>query len=108
MRTISFYGHSDDCFEIRGERKGEPDEIGCYGTHVVVHLKSATAEQRLAVFGIYSPDGVDGTWVFGVGQIAEDDEVPPWPISISREHGYSLLLTIECPDDTTIRKAGED
>lgn len=101
MRTLKFYGHSDDCFEIDGTRGDEPDEIGAFHKTVVVYLKSAISEQRVAVVGTYAPNG-KCTWAFGIALIDDGDDLPPWPIKFTREHDYSVALTIECPDDTSV------
>jgi hypothetical protein len=100
MKTVRFYGHSDDCFEIEGG--GFDDEVGCYDTPVVIHLKSAAAESRVAVFGCYAPSNSCCCWCFGIGQIDEGDELPPWPIRFVPKHDYSIALEIDVPDDTTL------
>lgn len=97
-KLVRFYGHSDDCFEIEGAFN---DEIGCYDKMAVVLLKSAVAEERLAIVGLYSPHGA-GTWTAAPALIEEDDDMPAWPIRFTRKHPYSLMLEIEVPDDTTM------
>lgn len=104
MKTYRFYGSSDDnfiwrCTDEAGKR--DEDEIGCFDRHVVVHLKSAVSEERIAIFGEYSPEGT-GSWLFAPALISEDDPLPAWPIRFEREHGYSMALIIEVPNDTTM------
>lgn len=98
MKTLRFWGHSDDCFEIDGAIQ---DEIGASGRGVNLRLTSPLTNDRLRIHGIYAP-GNGATWVFGVGLVEEDDRLPPWPIRFVPEHAYSLALEIDVPDDIVV------
>lgn len=61
MRTLRFYGASDDRFEIEGSLPGEPDEIGCFDKSCVVKICSPS-ECQLAIVGIYAPGNTAPCW----------------------------------------------
>ncbi|MGS3701089.1 hypothetical protein [Citrobacter freundii] len=44
----------------------------------------------------------------GISQIAEDVPLPAWPVQYQvHERGYSPLLTIQVPDDITLKTEEE-
>lgn len=100
-KTLNFYGASDDLFEVEGAIR---EEIGCFNELGIYHLKSAEGE--VLVTASYTDEGC---WAIGLGQVEEGTRVPAWPVSYSmHEHGYSVQLTIEVPDDTQLVMANED
>jgi hypothetical protein len=102
-KILKFYGISDDLFEVEGAIR---EEIGCFDNPGVYHLKSAEGEILVvAYYGI----GNAAAWSVGLCQVDEDVPVPAWPVTYSmHERGYSVLLTMEVPDDTQLVMADED
>lgn len=96
-RTLSFYGTSDDLFEVIGGTRTEPDEIGCYDSHVILRLMCESDGSGLYIYGRYAPSNIAGCWVVGIMPL-EDATLPDWPTKYSTaENGYSPLLTITVP-----------
>ncbi|MFA9597701.1 hypothetical protein [Citrobacter telavivensis] len=96
MKELHFYGASDDLFECEGAIR---EEIGCLNKPGIYHLKSGEGEMQ--VVGYYLDSGL---WSVGISQIAEDVPLPAWPVQYQvHESGYSSLLTIQVPDDTTLK-----
>lgn len=94
-KELTFYGASDDLLECEGAIR---EEIGCYNSPGIYHLKSAEGEMQ--VVGYYLDSGV---WSLGISQIAEDIPLPAWPVTYAmHERGYSVQLTITVPDDTIL------
>ncbi len=95
MKELRFYGASDDLFECEGAIR---EEINCYDRPGIYHLKSAEGE--MPVMGIYTDNGC---WSVGVCQIDEDVTIPAWSTSFCmRDKGYSVVLSIQVPDDTVL------
>lgn len=109
MRTLKFYGASDDLFEIVGTVRPEPDEIGVGESPVVVKIKSSGGE--VCVVALYSP-GDTACWSVGLMPVDEGVPIPPWAVSFknhdngSRSPGcgnlYSAEMTIVVPDDAVV------
>ncbi|HBL5329214.1 TPA: hypothetical protein LR339_000952 [Enterobacter hormaechei] len=96
MKELRFYGASDDLFECEGAIR---EEIDCFNKPGIYHLKSADGEMQ--VVGYYLDSGL---WSVGISQIAEDVPLPAWPVQYQvHERGYSPMLTIQAPDDITLK-----
>lgn len=96
MKELRFYGASDDLFECEGAIR---EEIGCFNKPGIYHLKSSDGEMQ--VVGYYLDSGL---WSVGISQIAEDVPLPAWPVQYQvHDRGYSPLLTIQTPDDITLK-----
>jgi hypothetical protein len=110
MRTLVFQGHSDDLFCMEGERRGEPDEMGCFGGAAAARI--ATAEGvGLIVVGTYSMARLPrtGGWIIGLSQLDEDVPLPDWPMRWrTAENGYSPRLEIDVPDAAVVERVGEE
>ena len=102
MRTIGFYGASDDLVEIEGYRPGEPDEIG---SDFAV-LKVATDDEGLLVVVSYNPVPGAACWMIGLSQLDEDVPLPDHWIQRweTHERGYSVRLRLLVPDDAVISR----
>lgn len=103
MRVLTFYGTSDDLFEIEGTTGDEPDEIGCFQRAVAVEIRQQ--DHGLIVTGQYALGGAP-TWSIGLAPIDEDQPMPDWPLSWAFE-GYTAKLTVHAPDHATVRKLGK-
>jgi hypothetical protein len=95
---IEFYGHSDDCIEIRRDGKNF-EEIGgyipgdgCYSKALEVRSIGGARGVRIHVIW-------DGCWSFAVGQLEEDRGLPGWSFRVELEHGYSTRLVIETGEE---------
>lgn len=103
MKTLIFEGMSDDGF---GEHTTGTEFDNCAsGEPIVFRVKSGGV--GLHVWGQYSgrdwPKSAPGCWVIGVQQLDEDVSLPDWPIRFgTAKRGYSPLLYIDVPDDTTV------
>lgn len=95
MKELRFYGASDDLFECEGAIR---EEIGCFSVAGIYHLKSSEGEMQ--VIANYTDNAC---WAIGVCQVEEDLPIPNWPASYStHEKGYSVVLTLQVPDDTIL------
>ena len=110
MRTLKFWGASDDLCEIKGTIAGEPDEFG--------PDRSGMAQVRLVGIGacptcgqpVLGKMGVivtwqytrTGTWSIGVAPLDPDGDDTPldWPMRWGHED-YTTVLQIDVPDGTT-------
>lgn len=95
MKTIMFYGHSDDLvhvLDVRGE-----EEYGAITRDNELVAATFVVGGIMRVRALY-----DGCWSFAVGQVGEDMVFPEWPIRFVAAHGYSVRLEIEVPDDRAI------
>lgn len=108
MKTIQFRGSSDDTFgwsEIRGGReRGGDDHDDCAGMSVrAFRVASESTGQAVIVTGVYG-QAPAGVWSVGLAPDDEDIAIPPWAASPHfRTEGYSVALTLDVPDDTTIK-----
>lgn len=97
-RTLTFYGVSDDLFEIEGTTGREPDEIGTDDGAVKIESEHA----GLIVCARYSPFRT-GCWMIGIMQRHEDDPLPDWPMRWSvGGRGYSTRLEIDVPESAKV------
>lgn len=104
MRTLKFYGASDDLFEIEGGRRGEPDEIDPSQC-----VKVTNDHGGLVVSAHYAP-GVAACWAIGVSQVDEDEPLPDWPMRFRTGEpasGYSVVLEIDVPDSVEMSIVGD-
>jgi hypothetical protein len=99
VRTLKFYGASDDLFEIKGTSGAEPDEIGAYDQPRTV--KVANDHGGLFVTALYAPNNTAACWMIGISQLDEDMPLPDWPMRWSSE-GYSTVLEIDAPDSAVV------
>lgn len=98
-KQLRFYGGSDDMFELEGDIS---EEIDCPSAPGIYHLKSAEGEMLVVAHYLRN-----GCWSIGIAQVDEEIPVPKWPVSYSLAHTYSVMLTIEVPDDIHL-VTGED
>jgi len=96
MKTLRFYGTSDDLLECEGDVEDEACNNGRGDLSFVLESSSG----RMRVAAVYVAGGV---WAIGVCQVEENDELPLWPIQYgTHENGYSALLRVDCPDDVQV------
>lgn len=101
MRTLKFYGASDDLFEIEGTTKDEPDEIGCFNSPVTVWV--GNEDEGIFITGMYAPNNSSSCWMIGISQMDEDMPLPDWEMSWGiGGRGYSVELTIEVPEGVVV------
>ena len=105
VMKITIYGASDDLVEVDGCPGG--DEFYVYGDgRWRGDLIAPDHETQMRVHCWYDQDGC---WQVGVGQTAEDYQLPAWSITITQapamnpaNPGYSALLTIDVPEGTEL------
>ena len=98
MRTLRFYGVSDDLVEIEGGIQDEPDEIGSYDAEAVLRVADK-AGNGLHVHVNYAHGGPAGCWMVGISQLDEDVPLPAWPMRWGiGGRGYSVQLELDVPD----------
>ena len=100
---ITIYGASDDLVEVGGCEGA--DEFNVRDRWQGDLAPPGEAEQ-MRVHCWYDQDGC---WQVGVGQVIEDNPLPPWPITITQapamnpaNPGYSALLSIDAPEGTRL------
>lgn len=110
MKTLKFYGASDDLFECDGDITEEQDDCAA-GRVMAYRLHSAHAVNggAMIVTAQYSAKPVDfGCWAIGVTLDNEDVPLPPWPMRWeTAERAYSPMLVIEAPDDVDVAIVAE-
>jgi hypothetical protein len=100
MKTLSFYGSSDDLFEMDSSNPRESDEFS--PGYVTVSVVDDVGPIGLRVHCEYVDGGV---WMLGVSQLEEDAALPDWNVRFStHSRGYSALLTMDVPDDAHVRQ----
>ena len=104
MKTLRFYGQSDDAFLCDGDIR---ESAECWGREGVFLLKSKSRTQgkasRLVVSGRYAPQST-GTrcWIVGIANGGEGMPLPNWPMRFEQGHDYSPALVVTAPDDVTV------
>ena len=100
MRTLTFYGISDDLFEIKGTKGSEPDERN-EGT---VMVRDENGEGCLVTASHTS----NGCWMIGVTPLDGDIEIPEWNLRLKLGgRGYSTELTMDVPDTVVVSNYDE-
>jgi hypothetical protein len=104
MRTLKFYGASDDLFEIEGTAGAEPDEIGCFDS--IPAVKITGEDCGMIVVAAYAaldamPGGMPGCWAIGICPLDEDVPLPGWDMRW-RTEGYSAVLEVDVPDGVVV------
>ncbi len=95
MKTLKIYGASDDLVEMDGIAGA--DEFNCYKDESLLATFVLKADnERLRIHAIY-----DGSWCFALGQVEEDDPMPPWPVRRTWS-GYSEHVEIDVPDHARV------
>jgi hypothetical protein len=97
---IKIFGHSDDCFEVEGDFRGENEYNPRMDKPLVLEIRDWTMDKDVIVTGRY---GGVGVWSIAVEPIDEDKPMPPMHIELA-PNGYSPLLVIECTDNTVVRE----
>lgn len=106
MKTLQFYGSSDDNFCVEGG--GHDDEINNCADGSTMAYTVKHGGEGLIVTGQYAPESIPGVWTIGVAPLDEDVPLPEWVIRFSlAERGYSSMLTIEVPDGAEVLSHGE-
>lgn len=102
MKTLHFYGSSDDTFGGYGPGGDDHDNCASMGP---IRWKLETPDgDGLIVVGHYGA-GESAAWMVGIEQLPDDDggrPLPNWPITFGTAHEYSVGAKISCPDDTTL------
>lgn len=97
MKTLVFYGYSDDTF---GEYGFTNEDVDNCGSGNPIHIKLVSSEGAMVITGQYSRFD-NGCWDIAVGQVDEDIPIPAWSMEFgTAEDGYSTLLRLTVPDDT--------
>lgn len=105
MKTISFYGASDDLIEVDfGD--GKKEEYSAYRSDEEVR-GSFTIGTKMRVHAVYG--ATNGCWSFAISPEDEGIPIPDWPIrfSLAPDCPYSTLLEIDVPDDIRVVKIGD-
>lgn len=111
MKTLKFYGVSDDIFacECIGGGASLNREAGCFTEGAAYLLKAG--DGQMAVFAQYAlPPLMFGSWSIGISLAAEGIPLPSWPMRIETAEAngyptprvYSPVIIIECPDDISV------
>ena len=96
MKTLKFYGYSDDTFGEYGVT--DTDYDNCSSGESVT-FKVTAHGKALFVTGQYSRNNT-GCWDVGVS-IEDENNCPEWDMRIYFED-YSTVLEIDVPDDFTL------
>ena len=98
MKILKFQGYSDDTF---GEYKETGIDYDNCASGSPIRFRLDSSEGSMLVVGQYARNDTS-CWDIGIGQIDEDVPIPEWDMKFSAE-GYSTVLTIKVPDDTTLK-----
>ena len=105
MKTLTFYGHSDDV-AVAGDDEyyGIPAAFKVSGG---IDHSGPPREEGLIVGLSYAQLGnirsLPGTWLVGIMQLDEDVPLPPWPMRWKGK-GYTVRLEIDVPDEVEIER----
>lgn len=97
MKKLKFQGYSDDTF---GEYKETGIDFDNCASGSPIRFRLDSSEGSMLVVGQYARLGTP-CWVIGIGQVDEDVLIPDWEMRFSSE-GYTTVLTMTVPDDTTL------
>ena len=106
MRTLAFFGHSDDtaCWTwlVDGEEEGG-DSHDDSASHTVRAWRVEAGPDRVDVVMSYAP-GPGAVWSVGLAPADEDVPIPQWAQSPKFEtRGYSVWMILEVPDLAEVR-----
>lgn len=99
MKTLEFYGDSDDTFgeyRITGQ-----DCDNCGSGEPIQCIVDCGESGRVMVVGIYSNVAMgSGCWLIGVTKVDYDEQFPEWNFRYKEsENSYSPGLMMDLPDD---------
>lgn len=102
---IQLYGHSDDCFEVEGDFRGE-NEYNSFLKPISVVVHDFTFDTSVIVTAEYGKRSA--VWSISVEPIDEDKPMPNISIAMAK-NGYSPMLVIDCSENTAVSelKGGE-
>lgn len=126
MRTIRFFGYSDDLVEVRGTDpvgRGEPDEF-YPGADDRAVLRIADGEGAGLYVVVQRLGRISGTWSVGIAPLSDHKPLPAWPMrwsfgaddydaqfELSMQglastpcQFYSTQLEIDAPVDAVVRR----
>jgi len=103
MRDVEFRGSSDDTFgwyEPKTRRGDDHDD--CANSKLRSFLVDSPSTGKVIVAGVYGKCP-GATWAVGMSPADEDVPLPPWAVRpVWSVDGYTTVLHLEVPDDTTI------
>lgn len=94
MKTLIFYGYSDDTFGEYGVTYSDVDNCGSGNP---IQCEIFADGNSLLVIGQYNRNN-NGCWDIGICQSEGDKSIPNWNIRISSDE-YSAVLEIDVPDN---------
>lgn len=107
MKIIEFSGHSDDTFgwdeyDARKKRLRGDDHDDCSKGKVRVFRVESPSTGAVLVSGAYHKC-LTAVWTVGLAPVDEDVAMPEWATRpYFRTEGYTPVLTLTTPDDTTV------
>ena len=113
MKTLRFYGDSDDRREVDGDCLEEEYADVCKLSRTVVKDGQEVEEGLFVVFS-YSEAINNGCWMIGFQPLDEGVEIPEWAQDVKLaldDNGYSTSATLNVPDDVKLTwydKHGEE
>lgn len=113
MKTLRFYGDSDDRREVDGDHPAEEYADVCKVSRTFVKDGLKVEEGLFVVFS-YSEAIRNGCWMIGFQPIGEGEEIPEWAQDVKLaldDNGYSTSATLTVPDDVRLTwydKHGEE
>lgn len=103
MRTLNFYGYSDDLVEVDGTDRsmGEPDEFDPYEKPAAMTVIDDEGTGLVVVVHLV---GQTGTWSVGIAPLDEGHPLPDWPMrwAIRSDCVHSAELQIDAPDSARV------
>ena len=97
MKLLKFYGYSDDTF---GEYAVTNEDVDNCANGTPIQCRLDSSKGSMFVIGQYARNN-NPCWDIAIGQADEDVPIPHWPMQFTAE-GYSTVLEIGVPDDTTL------
>lgn len=99
MRTLTFYGDSDDRREVCNEDMWDERYVDV----IKISRTTEKGEEGLYVVYSYSEKVKNGCWCIGFQPLGEDIPIPSWAstvrLSLSPDNGYSTAAAMDVPDD---------
>ena len=97
MKSLKFHGYSDDTF---GEYALTNDDVDNCASGTPIQCRLDSSDGSMIITGQYNRNK-NGCWDIAIGQIDEDTPIPNWHMQFTAE-GYSTILEVYVPDDTTL------
>lgn len=104
MKTLRFYGDSDDLREVDGDCREEEYSDVCKVWRTFIQDGQRVEEGLFVIFS-YSKSINNGCWMIGFQPMGEGMKIPEWAQDVKLaldDNGYSTSATLTVPNDVRL------